>query len=398
MTQEYRLFGADTSPYSLKVRSYLSYKSVPFSFVSRNVANEEEFTKLSRSAAMPLLVSPEGAVSQDSSFILRMVEANKPTPYATPKDPRCQFLSEVLEDYADEWLNKAMFHYRWSRASDAKPASARHAEQLFGGAPVENAAAIEKQIAKSMASRLKTIGSTKKNGEVIEASFERFVTLLNAHLEHHLFIFGGHPAMADFALAGQLIQMMSDPTPGAFIREKAPFVTAWCEFMEDPRSGDPFESFETLEDTLLPLIRDEVAVTWLPWALANREALAKKRKTVAPMLAGKEYKQSAQSHSAATFAYITEGANAMMRHDGGPDLLAKTGLSDMADLVEAGPVAENQTVGNKADPSVASQTPPETGGDHSVSEATLPTVENQDEAAQEAPVAETDTGEDAPKS
>ena len=37
----YRLFGAETSPYSLKVRSFLRYKGVDFEWIGRSKATDE---------------------------------------------------------------------------------------------------------------------------------------------------------------------------------------------------------------------------------------------------------------------------------------------------------------------------------------------------------------------
>ncbi len=301
MAAAYRLFGLETSPFSIKVRSYLRYKKLPFDWVSKTFGTDEEFRSLAKSEALPMLVSPNGGIAHDSTLILSKLEASNTTPSATPTDPACLALATLLEEYADEWLNKAMFHYRWGDAKSAKAAAARQTELVFEGFDVENKADIQKSMAKSMSGRLKTIGLNKKNGAIVEASFERFITLLNAHLEHHLFLFGGHPSTADFALAGQLSQLLLEEKSGNLIREKAPFVTAWCEFMEDPRPGAPFEGFDAVKETLLPLIRDEVATTYVAWCLANEISISKKRKTLAADILEDELKQSVQTHSAAAF-------------------------------------------------------------------------------------------------
>ncbi|MEQ9314933.1 MAG: glutathione S-transferase N-terminal domain-containing protein, partial [Henriciella sp.] len=66
----YRLFGADTSPYSLKVRSFLKYKGVDFEWIGRSAATEEEFQSFAKVPTVPLLVSPNKAPNQDSTDIL----------------------------------------------------------------------------------------------------------------------------------------------------------------------------------------------------------------------------------------------------------------------------------------------------------------------------------------
>ena len=67
---DYRLFGADTSPYSQKVRSFLRYKNIDFDWVSRSRENEEEFQALAQVASVPLLVSPTRKANQDSTAII----------------------------------------------------------------------------------------------------------------------------------------------------------------------------------------------------------------------------------------------------------------------------------------------------------------------------------------
>ncbi|HCN94354.1 MAG TPA: glutathione S-transferase family protein, partial [Hyphomonas sp.] len=106
---DYRLFGADTSPYSQKVRSFLRYKNIDFDWVSRSRENEEEFQALARVASVPLLVSPSRSANQDSTAIISALEEDHPEPTAVPDDVATSTLALILEDYADEWLNKIMF-------------------------------------------------------------------------------------------------------------------------------------------------------------------------------------------------------------------------------------------------------------------------------------------------
>lgn len=371
MGANYRLFGSETSPYSLKVRSYLRYKKLPFDWVARGYGNDEEFSSLAKSQALPMLVSAKGGVAHDSSLIMTAIEAKVNKPFVTPMDNGCAVLAILLEEYADEWLNKVMTHYRWSATKTAKAAAKRQAELIFAGYDVEGMADIEKSIAKTMTGNLKTVGVVKKNIPILEASFERFLKLLNAHLEHHLCIFGGNPSRADFALAGQLIQMMSEDVPGALIRETAPFVAAWCEFMEEPRSDGPFKTLDAVSETLLPLIRDEVAPTFLAWAAENAVSIGKKKKTVTVTIDGAEFKQNVQTQTSAAFSELLSVFAATPATEGLTALLSAAGLSDILPL---GPAVEDK----KPEPAAE-----ETPADDAASEDTPDAVTVEPEALSE---------------
>ena len=58
----------------------------------------------------------------DSTFILRKLESLYSERSVVPQNRVLKFLDYIIEDYADEWLTKATFHYRWSYAQDIKKA------------------------------------------------------------------------------------------------------------------------------------------------------------------------------------------------------------------------------------------------------------------------------------
>ena len=312
----YRLFGAETSPYSLKVRSFLRYKGADFDWVQRSSATEEEFKRHATLPSVPLLIAPGGKTSQDSTSMLASLEKDHAAPSANPEDPACRALAFILEDYADEWLNKAMFHNRWSQSPDKEAAAIRVLEQLFSGrAPARKRDAQASVIAR-MTERLPLVGATPENAPVIAASFQRFAELLNTHLEQHLFIFGGRPSAADFALAGQLQQMMLDPTMNTWLQDRAPFIVAWCEFMEAPTPGAPFAALTDLSETLLPLFRDEVSATYLPWAAANSAAITKRKKDIAVELEDGPFAQTTQRYAAKSYRAIKKAVEKLADAEG----------------------------------------------------------------------------------
>jgi len=50
----YRAFGAEMSPYSVKVRSYFRYKGIPHQWILRNAESEADYAKYARLPIVPL--------------------------------------------------------------------------------------------------------------------------------------------------------------------------------------------------------------------------------------------------------------------------------------------------------------------------------------------------------
>ena len=111
-------------------------------------------------------------------------------------------------------------------------------------------------------------------------------------------------ALADLGLYAQLYQCASDPTPGAWLRERTPRVVAWIERMLAPKAEGPFEPWRALEPTLFPLLRDEVAGCFLPWSDANARALAAGQAEFEVALAGKPFRQQTQKYHARSLAAL----------------------------------------------------------------------------------------------
>ncbi|ABI76192.1 conserved hypothetical protein [Hyphomonas neptunium ATCC 15444] len=324
----YRLFGADTSPYSFKVRSALRFKGLDFEWVARCAANEAEFRELAKTPTVPLLVSPEGKVNQDSTQILVILDRAHPEPAIQPDDAALAALSLILEDYADEWLNKAMFQQRWGQMPDRDAASIRVLVQINGGKRPRAYKTPAKQIAQRMLARLPLVGAEGENAPALEASYRQFAQLLNAHLKEHLFIFGGHPSAADFALAAQFQQMLTDPTPAAWLNDRAPFVVAWCENMADPKAGGPYASLEALAPTLLPLFEAEVARTYLPWANANGASASCQKKRFSVTLETGTFEQATQNYAARAFQKLRDKVRSVKEADALSAFLKDAGAAE----------------------------------------------------------------------
>jgi glutathione S-transferase len=325
MSAPYRIFGLELSPYSVKVRSYFRYKRIPHEWVVRHLGNMAEFQKHAKLPLIPLVLTPDGSAMQDSTPIIEALEARFPEPSIHPPDPALAFLSALVEEYADEWVNKPMFHYRWWYEADQDSAAERIARWNLPGAPEEAVAKMSAALKQRMIPRLAFVGSSELTKPVIEASFERLVALLEAHLARRAFLFGGRPAFADFGLWGQVYNLSTDPTPGALLRGRAPRVMAWVERMLDPRGDERFEDLEALAPTLEPLLREEVAGVFLPWSTANAKALAAGESEFTTELGGRPFAQATQKYHARSLAALRERYRRVADRARLDPVLARTG-------------------------------------------------------------------------
>ena len=67
MADLYRIFGAEMSPYSVKVRAYFRYKAIPHQWILRNAESQADYQEHAKLPIIPLVVTPQAAGIQDST-------------------------------------------------------------------------------------------------------------------------------------------------------------------------------------------------------------------------------------------------------------------------------------------------------------------------------------------
>jgi glutathione S-transferase len=294
----YRIFGAEVSPYSVKVRSYFRYKQIPHEWISRSASTQAEFQKFAKLPLIPAVATPEGEGLQDSTPILLELERRFPEPSIHPDDPVLGFVSALVEEFGDEWGNKWMFHYRWARDVDRASASERIARTMMPDLAGEALARAAASIRERMVGRVWFVGSSEQTAPMIEESYRDAVGILEAHLAARPFLFGARPAFGDFGLWGQIYECWTDPTAGGILRERAPSVVAWVERMLEPEALGPFEARDALLPTLLPLLERQVGRLFLPWSDANARAIAERSEEFTALLDGRPWTQKPQKYHA----------------------------------------------------------------------------------------------------
>ena len=224
MTGLIRIVGMPGSPYSRKMRAVLRYRRIPHAWVTPG-APEHGALPRPRVELLPQLVlpGPDGipVAETDSTPLIRELEARGTGRAVVPPDPGVAFLDALLEDYADEWLTKAMFHYRWAFAPDVAQGAAILPRWFRPDAPDDMAIAAGKQFADRQVGRLGVVGSNPTTAPAIEASYRRLLAVLDARIQRQSFCFGRRPSAADFGLFGQLSQLAAfDPTSAAIAAER----------------------------------------------------------------------------------------------------------------------------------------------------------------------------------
>jgi glutathione S-transferase len=273
MTGMYRLFGANPSPYSLKMRAILRYRRLPF--IWENAGNARDVAIAAQlPPVIPVLRFPDGLTMNDSTPLAYELERRHPERRIVPDDPGLAFLSDLIEDFGDEWATKIMFHYRWFYDDDRVFAQLWiTGDRMIGATPAQREAAMaafnERQVG-----RMPIVGCTEQNKPAIESSYARLLDALNAHVPTMPYLFGTRPSLGDFGLFGQLAILATDPTPAGLMRVRAPDVLLWLMRLDDAShvEGDWIAADAALPDVVPKLLR-LIGDVYLPFLAANARAL-----------------------------------------------------------------------------------------------------------------------------
>lgn len=322
MTDPIALSGAPGSPYTRKMLALLRYRRIAYRYLP---SSGQALEGLPRPKVQLLptfyLPGPDGTLEAvvDSSPIIRRLEAEHAGRSVIPTAPALAFIDQLIEDYADEWLTKAMFHYRWSYPADIARAAA--ILPCWRGTVISDALLAEHgvQFSRRQIDRLYVVGSNPTTAPVIEASYRRFLEAFEAHLIVQPFLLGRRPAACDFAVYGQLTQLAQfDPTPMALTLEIAPRVFAWVSHMEDLSGLEPHEDdwidLDAPPPTLLAVIA-QIGRVYPPVMLANAEAVMTGADRVVTTVDGLTWTQPPFPYQAKCLAWLREARNALK----GPD-------------------------------------------------------------------------------
>ena len=120
MSDVYRIFGIELSPFSVKIRSYFRFKQIPHRWIVRNSETMADYQKYAKIPIVPLVVTPDeqGHPGFDTDHGGDGGATSRTIRDASEKIAISHFVSLLLEEFGDEWGNKWMFHLRWAREED----------------------------------------------------------------------------------------------------------------------------------------------------------------------------------------------------------------------------------------------------------------------------------------
>lgn len=315
------LMGVAGSPYTRKMLALLRYRQLPYRLlIASNVSGGElAGLPMPKVSMLPTFFLPgdDGTLQAvtDSTPLIRRFEASHPGRAAVPNDPALALLDALFEDYADEWVTKAMFHYRWTYPADI--AKAGEVLPTWARPPMSDEAlhSYAELIRGRQIPRLRYVGSNEITGPVIEASYCRFLDLFEDHLRSHRFLLGDRPGTGDFGVFGQLTQLAHfDPTCMAETVSRAPRVYGWVGNVEDLSGLEPVES-EWFDVAALPAtvraLLAEIGRTYVPVMLANARAVASGDKAVRGEVDGKPWEQQAFPYQAKCLGWLRRDRDAL---------------------------------------------------------------------------------------
>jgi glutathione S-transferase len=300
----YEVWGQLGSPYSLKMRAVMRYRRLPH--VWRPISRDSPVRAKVKVPVIPIVRFGDDDWRNDSTPMIQALEALHPERSLVPTDPGDAFLAMLLEDMADEWGTKLMFHYRWAPVEDQAPNAFTIAQQSMPGAPRATVERAGETLRERQVGRMPLVGCTPQNAPLIEQTARRVLGLIDGHVPEGMWLFGARPSLADIGWYGQLSQLARDPTPRALMRSEFPAAFTWVETLDDASGLEPgpWRDPDTDPSPALASLCALASELYLPFLAENARALAAGSGEYSVSLLGHPYAQAPFSYQAKCLAVL----------------------------------------------------------------------------------------------
>ncbi|MBT4264919.1 MAG: glutathione S-transferase family protein [Deltaproteobacteria bacterium] len=233
--KHYRIWQDRASPFSHKVMTYMNYKGIPYKCMQANLnASMETLPKLVGQTIVPVLITPDEEVLQDSTPIIEWFEERFSDKSVIPADPRLAFFMWVLEDFADEYMPRIHMHTRWGNEQNQQTASHRIARGLCYAMPDSSIKEVAAFIVGRQPGFDKHLGLNDNVRANMDEQILDLLRILEEHFQHHQFLLGFRPSVADFAMYGSLnMHLYNDPNSNTTMELNGPRTCEWLETIRD---------------------------------------------------------------------------------------------------------------------------------------------------------------------
>ena len=264
-------YGAPHSLYSGRVRSYFIKAGLPY---FERPANTEDFVKRVLPQAgnrhgLPTIETEEGEVIRDGAAIIDHYEAKSGHTFS-PSTPKQRVLSRLFDVIGAEGLLRPAMHYRWNFPEENLDFLTFHFAALVPNTPQRMERA--EKLMQQMRQASQAFGAVADTFELVEALYEEFLQMLDAHLAEHPYLLGGKPSIGDFGMIAPLFAHLGrDPKPLALMQKKSPHVFRWVERMNrqdldvgefEEKSGDYLPD-DAVPEALIALLK-HIALDFVP--------------------------------------------------------------------------------------------------------------------------------------
>ena len=279
------------------------------------VSMTADITKLVGQSIIPVILTPDEQVMQDSTPILQYFEAAYPEKSTVPEDNRLGFIMWLLEEFSDEYMPRIHMHTRWGNDQNNRTMGHRIARGFTFGNPSMTSQNMGPVISQRQEGFSKHLGL---GNEDIKPNMDKqildLLAILEEHFKHHQFLLGFKPSMADFALYGPLkIHLFNDPQSNEIMELNGPRTCRWLDSIMDlgdtrgcagqTEFGDWINLDDGIPETLQSLL-SFVSKTYIPFAKACAIAGKDRNKSFTATVYGEEANFSVHQYRVWSFEQL----------------------------------------------------------------------------------------------
>ena len=265
MSQHYIIYGGELSYFTRKLEAAMIFYGADFEMRSKTPDMAQEIQLRSGTHQVPVLQTPENWMIGDTTPLLHLLDGRFPGREMFPSGS-LGVLTNIVEEYFDEWIARTMVHYRWHHEESAIFAS----EKMAGG-NAEAAARIRNWGPRAC----RATGTESEHQQTqVEAEYIRIIAAMDSQLQETPYLLGHRPTAVDCILLGGLrAHTNMDPTPKrAIVRFKR--VIKWAEETADQWDGGGELSPFPTSTSFARFVLNEMCETYVPYVMANAVAFS----------------------------------------------------------------------------------------------------------------------------